>query len=129
MNAAKSKLIYVIDDDGLVRAFLEHALAPGGYPVEAFSDAPSLIAAAQGQPPALFVIDIRMPETSGEELVSTLRSLPGCAKTPILIITGSGRLDRVSAALQAGAQGFLLKPFSPEQAMAAVRRLLDEPPA
>lgn len=126
METADSKLIYVIDDDGLVRAFLGHALAPGGYPVEAFADAPSLIAAAQRRAPALFVIDIRMPDTSGEEVVSALRSLPGCETTPILVITGSGRLDRVSAAIQAGAQGFLLKPFSPEQLISAVHRWLGD---
>ena len=73
MSASQVKLIYAIDDDGLVRVFLEHALAPGGYVVEAFSNAPSLIAAAQKRAPTLFVIDIRMPDTSGEELVSTLR--------------------------------------------------------
>lgn len=124
LGRADTKLIYAIDDDGLVRTFLEHALASGGYPIECFSDAASLIAATQRKQPALFLIDIRMPETSGEEMVATLRSLPGCEDTPILVITGSGRLDRVSAALQAGAQGFLLKPFSPEQAMSAVRRWL-----
>lgn len=124
LGRADAKLIYAIDDDGLVRTFLEHALASGGYPIECFADAASLIAATQRKPPALFLIDIRMPETSGEEMVTTLRSLPGCEETPILVITGSGRLDRVSAALQAGAQGFLLKPFSPEQAMSAVHRWL-----
>ncbi len=118
----QAKLIYAIDDDGLVRTFLEHALAPGGYAVECFSQAAAMITAAERRPPALFLIDIRMPDTSGEEMVHTLRSLSGCEDTPILVMTGSGRLDRVSAALQAGAQGFLLKPFSPEQALSAINR-------
>jgi DNA-binding response OmpR family regulator len=49
--------------------------------------------------------------------------MDACAQVPILMLTGEGRLDRIVMAMQAGANGYLMKPFSPEQIVAKIRDL------
>lgn len=116
--------IYVVDDDPLILAFLQTALAPQGFFVEVFETGERMLGKARMQAPSLFVVDVRLPTTDGIELVRTLRSMDACAETPILMLTGEGRLDRIVMAMQAGANGYLMKPFSPEQIIAKVRDLV-----
>jgi DNA-binding response OmpR family regulator len=116
--------IYVVDDDPVVLAFLQAVLAARGFVVEGFSAGEAMLATARTLAPALFVLDIRLPASDGIELVRTLRSIDACAKTPVLMLTGEGRLDRVVLAIQAGADDYLMKPFPPEQLNAKVDSLL-----
>lgn len=116
--------IFVVDDDPLILAFLQTALAPQGYSVELFETGERMLGKVQTALPALFVVDVRLPTTDGIELVRTLRSIAACAEIPILMLTGEGRLDRIVMAMQAGANGYLMKPFSPEQLNAKIRDLL-----
>lgn len=116
--------IFVVDDDPLILAFLETALAPQGYSVELFETGERMLGKVQTALPALFVVDVRLPTTDGIELVRTLRSIAACVDIPILMLTGEGRLDRIVMAMQAGANGYLMKPFSPEQLNAKIRDLL-----
>ncbi|MET3666799.1 response regulator [Caulobacter sp. 1776] len=115
--------IYVVDDDPLILAFLQTALAPRGYGVELFETGAALLGKTRVRVPSLFVVDVRLPTTDGIELVRALRSIDACAEIPILMLTGEGRLDRIVMAMQAGANGYLMKPFSPEQIVAKVRDL------
>ena len=112
---AVAPTIYVVDDDPLILAFLQTALAPQGYLMELFETGERMLGKARTTTPALFVLDVRLPTTDGIELVRTLRSIDACADTPILMLTGEGRLDRIVMAMQAGANGYLMKPVSPEQ--------------
>lgn len=121
---AVAPTIYVVDDDPLILAFLQAALAPQGFLVEVFETGERMLGKARAQTPALFVVDVRLPTTDGIELVRTLRSIDACRETPILMLTGEGRLDRIVMALQAGANGYLMKPFAPEQLTAKIRDLL-----
>lgn len=116
--------IFVVDDDPLILAFLQTALAPQGYSVMLFETGERMLGQAQVAPPALFIVDVRLPTTDGIELVRTLRSIAACADIPILMLTGEGRLDRIVMAMQAGANGYLMKPFAPEQLNAKIRDLL-----
>nr|WP_295107687.1 response regulator [uncultured Caulobacter sp.] len=121
---AVAPTIFVVDDDPLILAFLQTALAPQGYSVELFETGERMLGKVQTTLPALFVVDVRLPTTDGIELVRTLRSIAACADIPILMLTGEGRLDRIVMAMQAGANGYLMKPFSPEQLNAKIRDLL-----
>jgi DNA-binding response OmpR family regulator len=123
-SVAVAPTIFVVDDDPLILAFLQAALAPQGYFVEVFETGERMLGKAQTTLPALFVIDVRLPTTDGIELVRTLRSIAASADIPILMLTGEGRLDRIVMAMQAGANGYLMKPFSPEQLNAKIRDLL-----
>lgn len=123
-SVAVAPTIFVVDDDPLILAFLQTALAPQGYSVELFETGERMLGKVQTAPPALFVLDVRLPTTDGIELVRTLRSIAACADIPILMLTGEGRLDRIVMAMQAGANGYLMKPFAPEQLNAKIRDLL-----
>lgn len=124
LSVAVAPTIFVVDDDPLILAFLQAALAPQGYSVEVFETGERMLGKAQTTLPALFVVDVRLPTTDGIELVRTLRSIAASAEIPILMLTGEGRLDRIVMAMQAGANGYLMKPFSPEQLNAKIRDLL-----
>lgn len=121
--------VYLVDDDPVVLAFIEAVLSPQGYLVERFSGGAGVLAKAATAPPSLFVLDVRMPDVDGIELLERLRSIETCAATPVLMLTGSGRLDRIALAMQAGATDFLMKPFTPEQIMAKVRMMIQPSPA
>lgn len=124
LAVAVAPSIFVVDDDPLILAFLQTALAPQGYSVELFETGERMLGKVQTALPALFVVDVRLPTTDGIELVRTLRSIATCVDIPILMLTGEGRLDRIVMAMQAGANGYLMKPFSPEQLNAKISDLL-----
>jgi len=124
---AVAPTIYVVDDDPLILAFLQAALAPQGFLVEVFETGERMLVQTRARTPALFVVDVRLPTTDGIELVRTLRSIDASRETPILMLTGEGRLDRIVMAMQAGASGYLMKPFAPEQLIAKIRDLLARP--
>jgi DNA-binding response OmpR family regulator len=119
-------IVYVVDDDPLVLAFLQDALAREGYQVKSFGDADTVAQAAQAAAPALFMLDIRMPAVDGVELLKRLRQIDTCRATPVIMLTGGGRLDRVVLAMSAGADAYLMKPFTPEQALAKIGELLGD---
>ena len=112
--------VFVVDDDPVLLAFLEGALAKSGYLVQAFDSARSALHAAGLDKPAIWLIDIRMPDVDGLELLKMLRSGEEHRDTPVVMLTGDGRLDRIATALGAGATTYLLKPFSPQQVVEKV---------
>jgi DNA-binding response OmpR family regulator len=116
--------VYVVDDDLVVLAFLDAVLGPAGYLVERFSGGAAVLTKAASHPPSLFVLDVRMPAVDGIELLKQLRSIEACHAIPVLMLTGSGRLDRIALAMRAGATDFLMKPFTPEQVVDKVRAMV-----
>ncbi|MFT4254338.1 MAG: response regulator, partial [Caulobacter sp.] len=75
--------------------------------------------------PAIWLIDIRMPDMDGTELLKMLRATDEHRETPVVMLTGDGRLDRIAAAMGAGATTYLLKPFSPQQVAEKVYAVLN----
>jgi DNA-binding response OmpR family regulator len=119
-------IVYVVDDDPLVLAFVETVLTPGGYQVTGFREADAAVLASQAVAPTLFMLDIRMPDMDGVELLGCLRRIESCRTTPVIMLTGGGRLDRIVLAMSAGADDYLMKPFTAEQALAKIRKLLGD---
>lgn len=120
--------VYLVDDDPVVLAFVEAVLGAAGYRVERFSGGEGVLALAAASPPSMFILDVRMPAVDGIELLKQLRALEACRETPVLMLTGSGRLDRIALAMQAGATDFLMKPFTPEQVTAKARMMIEPSP-
>ncbi|AYV48447.1 hypothetical protein CFHF_20575 [Caulobacter flavus] len=117
--------VFVVDDDPVLLSFLEGALARSGYIVQAFESARSALHAAGLDKPAIWLIDIRMPDMDGMELLKMLRGGEAHRETPVIMLTGEGRLDRIASALGAGATTYLLKPFSPQQVVEKVYAALN----
>jgi len=119
------KPIWIVDDDESIRFVLERALAREQMPVRSFARARDVLDALDaGEPPQVLVSDIRMPGTSGIELLAEVkRRHPGL---PVIVMTAYGDLDSAVGAFQGGAFEYLAKPFDVTQAVELVRRAAGE---
>lgn len=110
--------VLVVDDEAQIRRFLRISLEAGGYHVhEAGTGKEGVFIAAKVRPD-LIVLDLGLPDTDGIEVVKQLREW---TKTPIVILSvRDADLDKV-AALDAGADDYLTKPFSTEELLARLR--------
>jgi CheY-like chemotaxis protein len=78
------------------------------------------LAAARADAPDLILLDMRLPDMSGLEVLHALRSQPGLRDTPCLVISADAMPEEISAALAAGANGYLTKPLSPSDLLSAL---------
>jgi PAS domain S-box-containing protein len=120
-----SAKVLVIDDGREVRDFLANrVLAARGYQVMVADDGESGLALARQAVPDLIIADQNMPGRTGLQVITTLRG-EGC-DIPIILITGEGSEALARQAIQAGASGYLTKPFDIDQLLAAMERALSD---
>jgi len=113
--------ILVVDDDPEVVSFIKRGLVYDGYEVDTAANGAEALARVRESEPDLVVLDIMMPGIDGIEVSKRLRK---GSSTPILMLTAKGTVaDRV-AGLDAGADDYLVKPFSFDEFLARVRALL-----
>ena len=115
----ENSLITVIDDDESVRESLQGFLKSLGFTVHAFSSAEEFLNSDSLHKTDCIVLDVRMPEMSGPDLQMKLKE--SRTHIPIIFITAHDEDNVRSHALQTGAVDFLLKPFSDEALIAAIR--------
>jgi len=114
--------ILIVEDELPMRTALSDLLASEGYRVLTAADGEAGLKRAIAEKPDLLLLDIMMPKLDGLSLCAELRRL--AIATPILMLTAKGQVeDRVNG-LDAGADDYLIKPFSSEELLARVRALL-----
>jgi two-component system nitrogen regulation response regulator GlnG len=121
------KPVWLVDDDRAIRWVLEKALAREQIPFQSFSSASELIARLElpnEDPPEALVTDVRMPGMSGLELLKEIKNR--YPQLPVIIMTAYSDLDSAVAAFQGGAFEYLPKPFDVDQAVALIRRALEQ---
>lgn len=115
--------ILIVDDAAFMRMMLTDFLVENGHEVvgeaENCRDAVRLYAELR---PDLATMDIQMPGASGIETVREIMKIDPEAK--ILVISALGREELLKEAIEAGAKGFVAKPFKPERVMEEIRRIL-----
>lgn len=116
--------ILVCEDDPSLRLLFRLSIEPHGYRVVEAGDGRSGIALARSVEPDLVVVDMRLPDCSGVEVVRALRVAPALEKTPILMATGSMQPGDRLAAEDAGVDAFLYKPFNMARLVAEIEQLL-----
>jgi FixJ family two-component response regulator len=116
-----SPLVYIVDDDRDVRDSIVFMLRTDGIASHAFADAGSFLDALPALQPGCLLIDIRMPETTGLDLLNLLIQR-GCS-WPAVIMTGHGERDLAERALSLGARDFIEKPFDADLLLHCLRRL------
>ena len=119
------KRLLVVDDSKLMRDMVAACLRPLG--AVTFEFAGSGLEAIERLALAgfdLVVLDLNMPDVGGVEVIEFVRSQDRLRALPILIVTTRGDDESRARVLQAGASGFLAKPFAPAQILDEVRRLL-----
>jgi len=117
--------VWIIDDDRSIRWVLEKALTRENIPCRSFGSADEALAALDtGEAPRALVSDIRMPGTSGLDLLKLVKT--NFPELPVIIMTAYSDLDSAVAAFQGGAFEYLPKPFDVDQAVALVRRAIEQ---
>jgi signal transduction histidine kinase len=113
-------LILVIDDDEIMRLSCEQILCKAGYRVETFGKGHDGIRQLREVRPSLLLVDIKMPELDGFEVINIVRELD--PDLVIVVITGYATIETAVDAMKAGAYDFLPKPFTPNELRMIVNR-------
>ncbi|HKV00457.1 MAG TPA: phosphate regulon transcriptional regulator PhoB [Vineibacter sp.] len=123
MSANKTHVLIVEDEAPLVE-LLRYNLERAGYRVSAAGDGEAAMRAIDEDRPDLVLLDWMLPLMSGIEVCRQLRRAPGTANIPIIVLTARGEEhDRVRG-LDAGADDYVSKPFSPAELIARIRAVL-----
>ena len=118
------KPLFVVEDDTDIARLVQHHLEAAGHSVRVFPTAHRVLADAEKQKPALFILDIMVPGGDGLELCRSIRASQALARTPIIFLTArSSESDRVLG-LELGADDYIAKPFSPRELVARVKAVL-----
>lgn len=118
-----SARILVVDDSTSMRQMVSFALTSAGYDVEEAEDGVIALDRARGSRFDAVITDVNMPNMDGISLIREMRQLPDYRFTPLLMLTTESGADRKSEGRAAGATGWLVKPFDPDQLVATVRRV------
>ncbi len=126
-NGVRPVRVLVVEDDPGVASLLRRGLAFEGYEVSHVSDGGQALISIRNQQPDLLILDVMLPVMSGIDVAKRIRNAEaqsGSKSLPILMLTArDGVPDRISG-LDAGADDYLVKPFSLEELMARLRALL-----
>ncbi|BCJ44008.1 hypothetical protein GCM10010168_68110 [Actinoplanes ianthinogenes] len=119
--------VLIADDEADHRDLLTLALRRIGYEVVTAADAPTALTALAGGGIDAALIDVRMPGLSGIELCARIRSDPALEALPIMVVSADVHRSQVTAALHAGADDYLAKPFSRDELVTRLGDLLRRP--
>ncbi len=118
-----SKKILVIEDDQDVAMVIATIVRAAGYEVVTAPDAVLALSVARQEKPDLITLDIGMPGGGGAVVLERIRSNTFTSLIPVIVITGSGLVERQEM-LDQGAQGYIQKPFEPDELIRAIRGLI-----
>jgi len=121
VNTAHAKTILIAEDEDPLRELVRVALGPDYRFAEA-ADGNQALELALELRPDLVVLDLMLPGTSGVDVLASLRSDPGMGDTPVVVISAWTHAQQ--AAVDAGADRFVPKPFDPDELKAIVDELL-----
>jgi two-component system response regulator FixJ len=114
--------VVVIDDDASVRRSLATLLERSGYQVVLFASADAFLENPVVPSPAVILVDMRMPGTTGVALQAQLQTL--AKNVPVVFASGDSRPEEIIAAMKQGAVDFLLKPFTAQAMLDAIARAM-----
>jgi two-component system, chemotaxis family, chemotaxis protein CheY len=116
--------ILAVDDSTSLRQMVVFTLKEAGHDVVEAADGRDALSKAKGGTVDLVLSDVNMPGMDGISLVRELRTLPSYKFTPILMLTTESSPEKKQEGKAAGATGWIVKPFSPDQLLSTVKRVL-----
>ena len=122
--SAASRTILAVDDSTSMRQMVAYVLKQAGYSVVEAEDGEEALALAGRQQFDAVITDHNMPRMDGLTLVRSLRSTDGYASTPIMLLTTESSAEMKQKGREAGATGWMVKPFDPERLLDMCRRIL-----
>lgn len=118
------KLILSVDDSASIRQMVSFTLKQAGYDVIEAVDGKDALAKVQGQKINMVITDLNMPNLDGIGLIKELRTNPAFKFTPIVMLTTESQDSKKQEGKSAGATGWIVKPFKPEQLITVVKKLI-----
>lgn len=117
--------VLTIDDSRTMQGMLRKALEGAGYDVIQGGDGVEGLEVLQdaSPPPKVIITDINMPRMDGFEVIEAVRRLDRFKHLPIIVLTTESDPEKKARARAAGATGWIVKPFSPDSLVAAIRRV------
>jgi FixJ family two-component response regulator len=123
MTPTDAPIVFVIDDDELVRAAIRGMLKSVGLRAETFETPQEFLGSKRPDGPSCLVLDVRLPGVSGLDFQRELADAG--ASIPIIFITGHGDIPMTVKAMKSGAIEFLTKPFRDQDLLDAIHQALD----
>jgi DNA-binding response OmpR family regulator len=117
-------LVLVADDDDDIRALIVFRLERAGYEVLPAADGETALQLATERRPDLAVLDVMMPKLDGYEVTQRLRAQEETSRMPVILLTARAQEADVARGLEAGADDYIKKPFSPQELGARVQAIL-----
>jgi DNA-binding response OmpR family regulator len=115
------RAVLVVEDDRDLADMMAWVLSAAGFDVTTAADGAAGLAALERQPHCVVILDLMMPDVDGLEFRTRQRQHPVGRQAPVLVV--SGRPDAAALARGMDVAGFLAKPFTPEDLVAAVSRI------
>jgi len=120
-----SKRILVVDDEMYIVNILDFTLAGEGWEVVSANNGEDALRTLLKFEPDLVILDVMMPRIDGVEVCRAIKAREESADTPVIMLTAKDREKDKEEALEAGADLYLTKPFSPGQLVQEIRNLLN----
>ena len=119
-----SPVIMTADDSASIRQIVSFTLKQGGYEVIEAVDGQDAVSKAKSSKINMLITDLNMPNMDGIELIKQIRAIPDFKFIPIIMLTTESQQEKKSEGKAAGASGWIVKPFKPEQLLAVIKKVL-----
>lgn len=116
--------ILAVDDSASMRQMVSFTLKGAGYEVVEAADGKQALDAARQKRVDLVLTDVNMPVMDGITLIKELRGLPNYKFTPMLMLTTESADHKKAEGKAAGATGWIVKPFNPDQLLATIKKVM-----
>jgi CheY-like chemotaxis protein len=121
--AGTTPMILLTDDDPEVTRITDAHVRAGGYRTQLAFDGEAALQAIRDQKPDAIVLDLMLPKRTGFDVLAELRQMPA-PRPSVLVLSARGREEDVTRAFALGADDYMIKPFSPQELLARLGRLL-----
>jgi len=116
--------VLAVDDSASIRSLVSYVLKQAGFEVVLAEDGQAALDYAQENTVDLVLTDINMPKLDGIDLIKGLRALTHYKYVPLLVLTTEGGTDKKMEGKAAGATGWIVKPFDPDQLVTIIHKVL-----
>ena len=121
--AGAAPMVLLTDDDPEVTRITDAHVRAGGYRTQLAFDGEAALQAIREQKPDAIVLDLMLPKRTGFDVLAELRQMPA-PRPSVLVLSARGREEDVTRAFALGADDYMIKPFSPQELIARLGRLL-----
>lgn len=118
-----AKRVLVVDDSAAVRQSVSYVLDQAGYEIVQAVDGNDALTKLDGSAFHLVITDVNMPNMDGITLTGKIRELDAYKFVPVVVLTTESQSDKMNAGKEAGATGWIVKPFNSDKLLQVVKRL------